>query len=75
MSVYSMLLGELIEHSRTEDLFLNPTHGKTADYMRADMDDLAHPSASSFLSRGCSTLGQKPLNSDVEVLQRYGGKD
>ena len=28
-----MLLGELIEHSRTEDLFLNPTHGKTADYI------------------------------------------
>ena len=28
-----MLLGELIEHSRTEDLFLNPKHKKTADYI------------------------------------------
>lgn len=28
-----MLLGELIEHSRTEDLFLNPAHDKTADYI------------------------------------------
>jgi phosphate transport system ATP-binding protein len=28
-----MLLGELIEHSRTEDLFLNPRHEKTADYI------------------------------------------
>ena len=28
-----MLLGELIEHSRTEDLFLHPRHEKTADYI------------------------------------------
>ena len=28
-----MLLGELIEHTRTEDLFLNPTNPKTADYI------------------------------------------
>jgi phosphate transport system ATP-binding protein len=28
-----MLLGELIEHSRTEDLFLNPKNKKTADYI------------------------------------------
>lgn len=28
-----MLLGELIEHSRTEDLFLNPRNPKTADYI------------------------------------------
>ncbi len=28
-----MLLGELIEHSRTEDLFLTPKNGKTADYI------------------------------------------
>ena len=28
-----MLLGELIEHSRTEDLFLNPTDVRTADYI------------------------------------------
>ncbi len=28
-----MLLGELIEHTRTEDLFLNPQHEKTADYI------------------------------------------
>jgi phosphate transport system ATP-binding protein len=28
-----MLLGELIEHSRTEDLFLNPQHPKTAEYI------------------------------------------
>ena len=28
-----MLLGELIEHSLTEDLFLNPQNSKTADYV------------------------------------------
>ena len=28
-----MLLGELIEHKRTEDLFLNPTNPKTAEYI------------------------------------------
>ena len=28
-----MLLGELMEHSRTEDLFLNPASPKTADYI------------------------------------------
>lgn len=28
-----MLLGELIEHSRTEDLFLTPKNPKTADYI------------------------------------------
>jgi len=28
-----MLLGELIEHSRTEDLFLMPRNSKTADYI------------------------------------------
>ena len=28
-----MLLGELIEHARTEDLFLNPKHPKTAEYI------------------------------------------
>jgi phosphate transport system ATP-binding protein len=28
-----MLLGELIEHTKTEDLFINPTHPKTADYI------------------------------------------
>ena len=28
-----MLLGELIEHTRTEDLFLNPKHPKTAGYI------------------------------------------
>src|SRR5882672_6102363 len=28
-----MLLGELMEHSRTEDLFLNPKHPKTAEYI------------------------------------------
>ena len=28
-----MLLGELIEHSRTEDLFLTPKHLKTAEYI------------------------------------------
>jgi phosphate transport system ATP-binding protein len=28
-----MLLGERIEHSRTEDLFLNPKHPKTAEYI------------------------------------------
>lgn len=28
-----MLMGELVEHSRTEDLFLNPKNGKTADYI------------------------------------------
>ncbi len=28
-----MLLGELIEHSRTEDLFLHPQNPKTADYI------------------------------------------
>ncbi|MCP5521406.1 MAG: phosphate ABC transporter ATP-binding protein [Verrucomicrobiales bacterium] len=28
-----MLLGELMEHTRTEDLFLNPKHPKTAEYI------------------------------------------
>src|SRR5262245_56254306 len=28
-----MLLGELIEHRRAEDLFLNPQHPKTAEYI------------------------------------------
>jgi phosphate transport system ATP-binding protein len=28
-----MLLGELIEHTRTEDLFLTPKNPKTADYI------------------------------------------
>lgn len=28
-----MLMGELIEHERTEDLFLNPKNPKTADYI------------------------------------------
>ena len=28
-----MLMGELIEHSRTEDLFLTPKHPKTAEYI------------------------------------------
>jgi len=28
-----MLLGELIEHARTEDLFITPKHPKTADYI------------------------------------------
>jgi phosphate transport system ATP-binding protein len=28
-----MLLGEMIEHSRTEDLFLNPRNAKTAEYI------------------------------------------
>ena len=28
-----MLLGEIIEHSRTEDLFLNPKNPKTAEYI------------------------------------------
>lgn len=28
-----MLLGELIEHSRTEDLFINPRDSRTADYI------------------------------------------
>ena len=28
-----MLLGEIIEHSRTEDLFLTPQNEKTADYI------------------------------------------
>ena len=28
-----MLLGEIIEHSRTEDLFISPRHPKTADYI------------------------------------------
>ena len=28
-----MLLGEIVEHSRTEDLFLNPKHRKTAEYI------------------------------------------
>ena len=28
-----MLLGEIIEHSRTEDLFLNPAHPRTAEYI------------------------------------------
>lgn len=28
-----MLLGEMVEHKRTEDLFLTPTHAKTAEYI------------------------------------------
>ena len=28
-----MLLGEIVEHDRTEDLFLNPKNQKTADYI------------------------------------------
>lgn len=28
-----MLMGELVEHSRTEQLFLSPSHPKTADYI------------------------------------------
>jgi phosphate transport system ATP-binding protein len=28
-----MLLGELIEHSDTDDLFLNPRNAKTADHI------------------------------------------
>ncbi len=28
-----MYLGEIVEHARTEDLFLNPKHKKTADYI------------------------------------------
>ena len=28
-----MLLGEMVEHSRTEDLFLTPKHPKTAEYI------------------------------------------
>ena len=28
-----MLMGEMMEHSRTEDLFLTPTHPKTAEYI------------------------------------------
>jgi phosphate transport system ATP-binding protein len=28
-----MLMGELMEHSRTEDLFLNPKNPKTAEYI------------------------------------------
>ena len=28
-----MLLGEIIEHSRTEDMFLNPRDPKTAKYI------------------------------------------
>ena len=28
-----MLMGELIEHARTEDLFINPKNSKTADYI------------------------------------------
>jgi phosphate transport system ATP-binding protein len=28
-----MLLGELMEHARTEDLFLTPKHPKTAEYI------------------------------------------
>jgi phosphate transport system ATP-binding protein len=28
-----MLLGEMIEHRRTEDLFLAPSHPKTAEYI------------------------------------------
>ena len=28
-----MLLGELVEHTRTEDMFLNPKHKKTEDYI------------------------------------------
>jgi phosphate transport system ATP-binding protein len=28
-----MLMGELIEHRRTEELFLNPQNPQTADYI------------------------------------------
>jgi ABC-type phosphate transport system ATPase subunit len=28
-----MLLGEVIKHSRTKNLFLHPRHEKTADYI------------------------------------------
>jgi phosphate transport system ATP-binding protein len=28
-----MLLGEIVEHARTEDLFLSPRDGRTADYI------------------------------------------
>ncbi len=28
-----MLLGEVVEHRRTEDLFLNPKNEKTAEYV------------------------------------------
>ena len=28
-----MLMGEFVEHSRTEDLFLNPRNPKTAEYI------------------------------------------
>jgi ABC-type phosphate transport system ATPase subunit len=28
-----MLLGEMVEHSRTEDLFLTPKHLKTSEYI------------------------------------------
>ena len=28
-----MLLGKIIEHSRTEELFLKPQHPKTAEYI------------------------------------------
>jgi phosphate transport system ATP-binding protein len=28
-----MLLGEMIEHARTEDLFLTPSDERTADYI------------------------------------------
>ena len=28
-----MLLGELMEHSRTADMFVTPTHRETADYI------------------------------------------
>jgi ABC-type phosphate transport system ATPase subunit len=28
-----MLLGELIEHTRTENLFLNPKDARTAEYI------------------------------------------
>ena len=32
-SAVFMLLGEMMEHSRTEDLFLNPKHPKTSEYI------------------------------------------
>jgi phosphate transport system ATP-binding protein len=28
-----MLLGEILEHARTEDLFITPRHPRTADYI------------------------------------------
>jgi phosphate transport system ATP-binding protein len=28
-----MLLGEMVEHERTEELFLHPKNGKTAEYI------------------------------------------